>query len=91
LVDLLPLALLGLASVCNVYIYNLSVYLRAHKQEPFLNISIINGILTGLSTYFLGREYGILGMTAGYLFTSIVCSIIPGTLIFINKRKNWHT
>lgn len=91
LVDLLPLALLGLASVCNVYIYNLSVYLRAHKQEPFLNISIINGILTGLSTYFLGREYGILGMTAGYLFINIFGAIIPGTLIFINKRKAWHT
>jgi hypothetical protein len=91
LVDILPLAILVLASVCNVYIYNLSVYLRAHKQEPFLNISIINGILTGISTYYLGREYGILGMTIGYLLINVFGAIIPGTLIFINKRKAWHT
>jgi hypothetical protein len=91
LVDILPLAVLVLASVCNVYIYNLSVYLRAHKQEPFLNISIINGILTGISTYYLGREYGILGMTIGYLLINVFGAIIPGTLIFINKRKVWHT
>jgi hypothetical protein len=91
LVDLLPLAILVLASVCNVYTYNLSVYLRAHKQEPFLNISIINGISTGISTYYLGREHGILGMAVGYLLINIFGGIIPGTLIFINKRKAWHT
>lgn len=90
-IDLLPLALLILASIGNVYVYGLSVYLRAHKQEPFLLMSIINGILIGLSTYFLGREYGILGMTAGYLFVNIFAAIIPGTLIFISKRKAWHT
>jgi hypothetical protein len=89
-IDLLPLALLVLASIGNVYVYGLSVYLRAHKQEPFLLMSIINGVLIGLSTYFLGREYGILGMMAGYLFVSIFAAVIPGTFIFINKRKAWH-
>jgi hypothetical protein len=90
-IDLLPLALLVLSSIGNVYVCNLSVYLRAHKQEPFLNISFINGLLTGLSTYFLGREYGVLGMTTGYLIVNIFGAVIPGTFIFINKRKAWHT
>jgi hypothetical protein len=90
LVDLVPLSLLVLAGVCNVYITSLAIYLRAHKQEPFLTITIINGILTGLCTYFFGREYGIMGMTVGYLSTIFFCFVIPGSSIFLNKRKVWH-
>lgn len=91
LVELLPLSLLLFASACNVYIFGLSIYLRAHKKEPFLVISIIGGILTGLSTYFLGRDYGIIGMSAGYCFVNFTVVVIAGTWIFIDKRKKWHS
>lgn len=89
-VDLLPLSLLIAASICNVYVYGLSVYLRAHKREPFLSISLLSGILIGTSTYFLGRDYGILGMSLGYLMVNFFVAVIPGTWIFFNKQKEWH-
>lgn len=90
-VDLLPLALLSLSSICNVYIYGLSIYLRAHKKEPFLSVSIIGGFLTGISTYFLGRDYGIIGMSTGYCLLNLTFGVISGTWIFINKRRDWHS
>jgi hypothetical protein len=90
-VDLLPLALLSLSSICNVYISGLAIYLRAHKKEPFLSVSIIGGILTGISTYFLGRDYGIIGMSTGYCLLNLTFGVISGTWIFISKRKQWHS
>ena len=87
-----PLALgfLFTAAVVNVVVFALAVYLRAHKKEPFLWISIVTGVLTGLSTYFFGRYYGATGMAAGYLAVAVVVGLGGGTQVFISKRREWH-
>jgi O-antigen/teichoic acid export membrane protein len=90
-VDLLSLVLLSVANICNVYISGLAIYLRAHKKEPFLLVSIIGGILTGISTYFIGRDYGIIGMSTGYCLLNLTFGVTSGTWIFISKRKQWHS
>lgn len=86
----LALGLLLTTSVINVAVFALAVYLRAHKREPFLWISIVTGVLTGLSTYFLGRYYGATGMAAGYLVISVVVGLGGGTWVFVSRRREWH-
>ena len=88
-VSISSLTLLLISSVCNVYIFGLAIYLRSHKKEPFLALSIVIGIITGLLTYFLGRQHGIIGMSSGYCLTTII-SVICGSWIFVNKRREWH-
>ncbi len=87
-----PLALgfLFTAAVVNVVVFALAVYLRAHKKEPFLWISILTGVLTGLSTYFFGRYYGATAMAAGYLAVAVVVGLGGGMQVFISKRREWH-
>ncbi|MDQ2799899.1 MAG: hypothetical protein M3Y13_09675, partial [Armatimonadota bacterium] len=67
-----------------------AIYLRAHKQEPFLWLSLGIGVLVAASTYFLGRHYAALGMTAGYFTVMLIVGLGGGTWIFIQKRRQWH-
>lgn len=86
----LPFALLMLATTLNYVTYAQSAYLRAHKQEPFLLISLISAGLIAAITLFLGKEYGAMGIMSGYL---AVCSIVGlgwGSSIFYSKRREWQ-
>jgi hypothetical protein len=89
-IELTPLAILCIATVANVYVYGLSVYLRAHKQEPFLLLSIVNGSLMCISTFILGRFYGVNGMMIGYLAINTLVGVGYGSFIFARKRREWH-
>ena len=86
----LPLGLLMASTVSSHIIGAEAVYLRAHKQEPFLYPSLAGGLLVCLSSYFLGRHFGATGMMAGYLCISLVFGAGLGTLIFVRTRRQWH-
>ena len=85
----LPMLFMMLSIVANHIITSWATYLRCHKQEPMMVLSISIGILCTLSTVFLGRYFGVLGMTAGYLALCII-SFVCTYFIFINKKHEWH-
>lgn len=66
-----------------------ATYLRCHKREPMLMQSIIMGMLCSISTIFLGRYYGVFGMTTGYLILTLI-GFIWTYLIFISNKQKWH-
>jgi O-antigen/teichoic acid export membrane protein len=86
----LPFGLLLLAMNCNQVIAAEALYLRAHKQEKFLMNSVVGAVLTGTSTYVLGRYCGALGVTAGYAILALVVGIGFGTWTFVKYRRRWH-
>jgi hypothetical protein len=90
-VELTPLTILCMATVANVYVYGLSVYLRAHKQEPFLFLSIVNGLFMCVSTFILGKFYGVNGMMIGYLAINALIGVGYGSFVFVRKRREWHS
>lgn len=90
---ILPLPIFGILLVtilCNHILASQSVYLRAHKREPFLWVSISIGVLTACSTLLVGRVWGAQGVTIGYFFASGVFGLTYGTFVFVAKRKQWH-
>jgi hypothetical protein len=89
LLDPLPLGLLIGQGIVQHVVGAEGLYLRAHKQEPFLVMSILSGVLVGLSTYFLGRQFGATGMMAGYFAVTVVIGLGMGTWIFVSKRRLW--
>jgi len=89
-VPLLPLALILVVTVLGQISVAQSIYLRAHKQEKFLTASVLGAICMGLSTFFLGRRFGILGMAWGYLATALIVGIGLGTWTFLKYRRIWH-
>jgi hypothetical protein len=82
--------ILLLTVIVNHIVFSEAVYLRAHKEEKFLMVSILSAILTAASTYFLGRLYGAAGMVAGYFIISTVVGLGIGTAIFTKYRRLWH-
>ena len=74
----LPTALFLIATIIYTASGLMAVYLRAHKKEPFLFISILLVVLVGLSTWLLGKHYSVLGIAAGYL--TIYVMIFPITV-----------
>ncbi len=85
----LPTGLFLLAAIIHAACIPMATYLRAHKKEPLVYLSILQGCLVGLSTWVLGKHYSALGMAVGYL---IVFAIILPLIIFIWQRcrTRWH-
>jgi len=87
----LPLAFLLAATLVNHVVAGLGLYLRAHKEEPFLWLSLVSGVLVGLSTYLFGRFIGSTGMMGGYFLISLCVGLGWGSQIFNQKRRQWHS
>jgi O-antigen/teichoic acid export membrane protein len=86
----LPLFFMMIPILLNQLVASWATYLRCHKKEPYLLNSLIGGILCTLSTLFLGKNYGITGITFGYMLISIL--MLPWSyIVFVNKRKEWHS
>ncbi len=85
----LPTALFLSAAIIQAASLPMSIYMRAHKKEPLLFLSVLGGILIGLSTWLLGKHYSALGMAVGYL--AIYTMIFP-MIVFVWQRckKAWH-
>lgn len=84
-----PTLLLSIPIILNQFVNSWATYLRCHKKEPFLLISVISGILCMLSTLFLGNLYGLYGVVIGYC--SIQLILFPWSHnIYVTKKKKWH-
>lgn len=86
----LPTGLFLFASVLMQIPFAQSVYLRAHKREPFLILSVIQAILTAVSIVVLGQRFGVLGIAFGNLAV-IAFFVVPlSTVIWLQCRREWH-
>ena len=73
----------------NQFISSWAIYLRCHKQEPFLINSICAGFLSCLSTLLMGKYSDVLGVTSGYCLITIL--LLPwGYSIYKTKKQEWH-
>jgi hypothetical protein len=90
ILDPLAMGLLLMTVAVNHIVFAEAIYLRSHKQEKFLWLSVANAFCMSLSTYFLGRAYGALGMMAGYLVINLVIGLGMGTWIFSRFRRLSH-
>lgn len=91
LLEPVPFALLLAAMTVNTIFFAEAVYLRAHKSEPLLGVFVASALAVGASTLFLGRAYGATGMMLGYFSATLIVSAGGGTLVFLRKRREWHT
>ena len=84
------MALLAIACLSNHIVFAQASYLRAHKEEPFMMLSVSNGIGTLILALLFIPPYGALGAVGTYVTTALSIGLIGGTLIFFQKRKDWE-
>lgn len=76
------------AVCCNVIINGWAIYMRAHRQEPMLLLSIIGAFLIGTSTFLLGMKYSSIGMAIGYCLITLLYGI-PSTYACFKRFKEY--
>jgi hypothetical protein len=80
---------LMLAAMINHIVFCQALYLRAHKEEPFLATSVCSSVVMACSTYVLGRFVGANAVAIGFL--AVTAAFFPITArIFVRKRAEWH-
>jgi hypothetical protein len=65
-------------------------YLRSHKEEPFLWVSLTYGVLVTFSTFIFSKFYGVNGVVIGYFICSVLCGVFWSSFIFCRKRKEYR-
>jgi hypothetical protein len=64
-------------------------YLRAHRQEPLIGLSMFMGTAVGACVMVLGSRFGPTGAGAGYLAVVFLCTLWE-TGIWFRCRREWH-
>lgn len=88
----LPLPLMvcmAAITMANHVIFAEAALLRAHKQEPFMVVSVLNGLATALIAVALVPAYGLAGAVIAYGLATILIGLGGGTAVFLSKRKAW--
>ena len=85
----LPTSLFLLAQFFMTVSMPFSYYMFAHKENPLTLLTVVNAILTGVATLFLGKYYSVIGIAWGFLLIQLL--IIPFIfLIWYRCRAKWH-
>jgi O-antigen/teichoic acid export membrane protein len=84
-----PMSILLSAWIIQLIINALAVYLRAHKQEPLVGLSIALSTFIITSTFLISKY-----LSSEYLFLGFLVAVIwglPVTLIIFKRKKlEWH-
>jgi hypothetical protein len=84
--DLKILIILSIAVTLNSHISSMALYMRAHKKEPMLLVSIVMGVLVSISAYY-GIKVSVFAMLSAYV-TLIAAVSLPWTLyLWFGYRK----
>lgn len=84
------IGVLCIANLINVVNSAIGGYLRAHKEEPLMVISIIVAISVAGVTFISAKYYNATVMAILYTLV-MMCIAFPGFwLILIKKRHQWH-
>lgn len=77
------------ALLAQVIISGFAVYLRAHKREPFLYLSVCGAIIQAICVVTIGRIYSYQGITVCFAVINTLF-IVPSYIIWIRCRREWH-
>lgn len=83
----------GLLLICTIMNHVVSceaIYLRAHKQEPFLVPTLISAALVCCTTFLLGKYFGANAIVVGLFVQGVTFALPSTTYIFMAKRREWH-
>ncbi len=90
---LLPLWVVGIMlgnTILGHIVYSQALYLRAHKEEPFVGQAFLSALIVGGLTFVLGKYSGANAIVLGVFSQGILFGLPYATYIFVTKRRKWH-
>jgi hypothetical protein len=68
------IACLALVCIINCIVFSVATYMRAHREEPMLPVSVVAGAATALIAYF-GSMHSVFLMSVAYLLMNLLLSL----------------
>ncbi|MEI8210373.1 MAG: hypothetical protein WCG16_14275, partial [Methylococcales bacterium] len=68
----------------------LAYYLRLHKREPFMALSIIGAAILTVCILYFGRLYGARGMVITLLSVNLLYGLPTSLWLWSKLRREWH-
>ena len=84
----IPAGLFLLGQLIITIVSPCSNYLRAHKKEPLLFLSVLNGLLTGISTLIVGKYFSVIEIAGAFFIINLF--IQPLVLLTWHRFKLKH-
>jgi len=83
--------LILLASILMTHIISaIAMYLRAHRQDPFMPFSLVGAALVALGSWYGAAHYGSLGVCWAVFLINLLYGL-PSTLwLLIHCKHRWH-
>jgi hypothetical protein len=88
--DLPSMGWLIVGVIGNQILFSYPVYLRAHKQDPYVLLTLLGAVLMPLCGIWAVQRWGVLGIAQTYAVVTWVVGVGIGTWIFLRKRAEWH-
>lgn len=73
---------LAIVTTLNSVVFSLAVYMRAHKEEPMLAVSVVSAFLT-LAALYIGANFNLMTMMALYVCVTALITLPWTVRIFI--------
>ncbi|AIO68554.1 polysaccharide biosynthesis family protein [Burkholderia oklahomensis] len=89
LVPATSFGVLCVVCLANHVVFAEAAYLRAHKQEPFMPVSVANGLTTALAALLLIPGFGLEGAVLAYAAGSVGVGLIGGTIVYARKKAEF--
>lgn len=86
----LPFILLLTAGVGNQIWCAYTVYLRAHKQDPFVFLMLTSGVLIASGSWLVVADTGAMGLMAVFACVTWAVGVVAGSTMFFKLRRLWH-
>lgn len=84
------IVILCLANLANVATAAISGYLRAHKQEPLMVISVIMAVCVATTSFLAARYFDANIMAVLYTMVTVGIALPAFWSIMLKKRQEWH-
>jgi O-antigen/teichoic acid export membrane protein len=89
LIGPLPMALLIAGIIVGNSLHPTTIYLRAHKREPYALLNAVDAVVSGLLSLLLGMKYAVMGAASSFVIMSAV--MFPWRLsLFTRYRVKWR-
>lgn len=77
---------LAVITMVNCFIFSAAAYMRAHKEEPMMLVSLVWGLAT-LAAAVVGSRYSVFSMMALYAFINVFVALPWTSIIFIRYYR----
>lgn len=83
--------LLFCSGILNHFTASFALYLRAHKKEPFLILSLIGAALMACVAFLAGKNYGSSGLVLGIFLVHLIFGFPTALITWTTLKKRWHS